>query len=155
MHIALREYALTSALRDRRFSPIELSELQYLHCTVSLLHSFEDNKTWNEWEIGIHGIIIEFTDPSSKLRRSATFLPEVPAHESWDHTITLDHLVRKAGCREGATPRVLKAIKLTRYQSTACSMTYDEYIKLKDPKLFRTGKAERRSSLDEAITVPA
>ncbi len=30
------------------------------------------------------GLIIEFTDPHSGGRRTATFLPEVAAHEGWD-----------------------------------------------------------------------
>lgn len=151
----MQEYALTSALRDRRFSPIELSELQHLHCTVSLLHSFEYNRSWDEWEIGVHGIIIDFPDPYTKVRRSATFLPEVAAHEDWDKRETLDHLIRKSGCRDGSNVTVLKSIKLTRYQSTACSLSYDDYTKLKEPRMFRANKAERRPSLDEAITVPA
>jgi uncharacterized protein (TIGR00296 family) len=157
LHAALRDYSLTSALHDRRFSPIDASELPYLSCTVSLLHSFQEGLGWEEWEVGTHGIIIEFPDPLVRFKRSATFLPEIAPHEGWDRPETLDHLVRKAGCREGATSRVLKSVKLTRYQSTACSMSYEEYGKLKEPRLFSRkvgGKAERRS-LDEAITVPA
>ena len=33
------------------------------------------------FQIGKHGIIIEFTDPDNNARRSATYLPEVAAHE--------------------------------------------------------------------------
>ncbi|RRT57965.1 hypothetical protein GW17_00031768 [Ensete ventricosum] len=32
-------------------------------------------------QIGKHGLIIEFTDPDYNTRRSATYLPEVAAHE--------------------------------------------------------------------------
>lgn len=32
-------------------------------------------------QIGKHGLIIEFTDPSKNTRHSATYLPEVAAHE--------------------------------------------------------------------------
>ena len=32
-------------------------------------------------QIGKHGIIIEFTDPDYNTRRSATYLPDVAAHE--------------------------------------------------------------------------
>lgn len=167
-----------SALRDRRFSPIEARELPHLRCTVSLLSCFEAVGGWEDWEIGKHGegrplawawhaapprteeeprqqgggigghgdnwlhaiaravahphsslpyplarlllrpsspqpawrpicpfsahhpchpcncflpsvvapagLIIEFTDPHSGSRRTATFLPEVAAHEGWD-----------------------------------------------------------------------
>ena len=32
-------------------------------------------------QVGKHGLIIEFTDPDYNVRRSATYLPEVAAHE--------------------------------------------------------------------------
>jgi len=32
-------------------------------------------------QVGKHGIIIEFSDPDYNTRRSATYLPEVAAHE--------------------------------------------------------------------------
>lgn len=32
-------------------------------------------------QVGKHGLIIEFTDPDYSTRRSATYLPEVAAHE--------------------------------------------------------------------------
>jgi len=32
-------------------------------------------------KVGKHGIIIEFTEPETNTKRSATYLPEVPAHE--------------------------------------------------------------------------
>lgn len=32
-------------------------------------------------QVGKHGIIIEFTDPDYNTRRSATYLPEIAAHE--------------------------------------------------------------------------
>ena len=43
------------------------------------------------------GITVEFLDPGCGVRRSATFLPEVAAHEGWDHQQTLSPLVRKVG----------------------------------------------------------
>ena len=55
LRTALGEYALTSALRDRRFSPVEAHELPHLSCTVSLLHSFEAAAGPEDWEIGTHG----------------------------------------------------------------------------------------------------
>lgn len=33
------------------------------------------------FQVGKHGIIIEFSDPDNNTRRSATYLPEVAAHE--------------------------------------------------------------------------
>ena len=59
----LRSYALTSALRDRRFPPVQRGEVPALHCTVSLLRAFEEGLGWDDWVPGRHGIIIEFEEP--------------------------------------------------------------------------------------------
>ncbi|KAI3432317.1 hypothetical protein D9Q98_003876 [Chlorella vulgaris] len=83
LHAALTDYSLTAALRDRRFSPIVAAELPHLCCTVSLLSSFELAATWDDWDVGTHGLIIEFSDPTGS-QRTATFLPEICVHEQWD-----------------------------------------------------------------------
>ena len=145
---------LLSAVRDRRFSPISLSELPLLRCTVSLLHSFERGSTWDDWDVGVHGVTIEFTDPVTGSRRSATFLPEIAAHEGWDKQTTMEHLVRKAGCAASSIDRILHNIRVTRYQSTVYSLSYEEYMGLKDPKLYRLSKVEKRGG-EEALRVPA
>eukprot|EP00887_Chlorella_sp_A99_P006014 scaffold27.g6014.t1 len=149
LHAAVADYALTSA-RDRRFAPISAAELRDLRCTVSLLHSFERAASWEDWEIGVHGITIEFADPHTGARRSATFLPEVAAHERWDHVQTLDHLVRKAGFA-GPAVTVRSYLQITRYQSTACSLTYEEYARLKQQQRSRLPRASKQ----KLISVPA
>ncbi|CAH7684563.1 AMMECR1 domain-containing protein [Phakopsora pachyrhizi] len=58
----LKEYAIISALRDHRFKPITISELQKLSCTVSLLHTFEDCDSITDWSVGIHGIYIHLPE---------------------------------------------------------------------------------------------
>ena len=93
---ALHDYALTSAFRDSRFSPIGLHEVPNLQCTVSLISCFETDKRWDEWEVGRHGIIIEFHagdergQAQAKKRFSATFLPEVAAEQGWGVEETVD-----------------------------------------------------------------
>ena len=147
-----------SALKDRRFEPISLSEFPQLRCTVSFLHSFEPGASWEDWEIGTHGITVEFQDPyAAKVRRSATFLPEIAAHEGWDKQMTLENLIRKSGCtatKGRQVAAVQSILKLTRYQSATCTLTYEEYMRQKEPGLFRREKGER-SVAEEAITVPA
>ena len=65
-----------SAFKDSRFSPIAWEEVPKLHVSVSILRHFEEGDDYLDWEIGIHGIRIEFhTERGSK--RTATFLPEV------------------------------------------------------------------------------
>ena len=62
----LPRYALISAFQDTRFDPISKDELKDLSCAVSLLTNFENAKNAFDWEIGKHGIQIEFTDSSYK-----------------------------------------------------------------------------------------
>lgn len=121
-----RDYALTSALRDRRFPPIQAKELPYLECTVSILTDYETANNYLDWEVGKHGIIIEFTDDYN-IRRTATYLPEVPAHEGWTKVEAIDSLMRKSGFSGPITESLRKRIKLTRYQSTLFTMHYSDY----------------------------
>ncbi|KAK1382713.1 AMMECR1 domain-containing protein [Heracleum sosnowskyi] len=116
-----------SALRDRRFPPIQQKELPNLECTVSLLTNYEPDLHYLDWEVGKHGIIIEFTDPDYNTRRSATYLPEVAAHEGWTTLEAIESLIRKAGYNGAITESLRKQIRLTRYQSTLFTMHYSEY----------------------------
>ena len=126
----LREYALISAFEDDRFDePINKSELKNLNCEVSLLINFEEAKGAMDWEIGIHGIDIEFEDNKGN-SFSSTFLPEVAENEGWDKRTTLKYLVQKAGYT-GSLNKIIKDIKLTRYQSIKDTISYDQYKKMK------------------------
>ncbi|XP_078434611.1 AMMECR1 family [Wolffia australiana] len=126
--IGFRDYALTSALKDRRFPPIQAKELPHLECTVSILTNYEVAIHYLDWEIGKHGVIIEFTDPTYNSRRSATYLPEVAAHEGWTKVETIDSLMRKAGYSGSITETLRRRVQLTRYQSTLCSMHFSDYV---------------------------
>ncbi|KAH6762610.1 AMMECR1 family [Perilla frutescens var. hirtella] len=123
-----KDYALTSALRDRRFPPIQAKELPSLECTVSILTNYETARDYLDWEVGTHGMIIEFTDPDYNTKRSATYLPEIAAQEGWTKVETIDSLVRKAGYSGTITGQLRKGIQLTRYQSTLFTMPYSEYV---------------------------
>lgn len=128
LHKALRDYTLTSALNDKRFEPIRLSEVPGLECTVSLISCFETADSWNDWEIGQHGLIIEFVDPEFNCRRSATFLPEVAAEQCWSKEETIDALIKKAGHSGHSTSSIRGQLTVTRYQSTTCTLTYAEFM---------------------------
>ena len=67
---SLKTYALNSALKDRRFSPIDARELPHLHCTVSLLTSFEVACSLDDWTIGPHGVMIDYVDPTNQVPRA-------------------------------------------------------------------------------------
>lgn len=124
----LKDYALTSALRDRRFPPVQAKELPYLECTVSILTEYESAINYLDWEIGKHGLIIEFTDPEYNTRRSGTYLPEVAANEGWTKIEAIDSLMRKAGYNGMIIEALRKRLRITRYQSSLYTMHYSEYI---------------------------
>ncbi|KAI8585097.1 AMMECR1 domain-containing protein [Geranomyces variabilis] len=123
----LRDYALTAALHDSRFSPITAAELPSLGCAVSLLTDFEKADGWSDWEVGTHGIWIEFKDGSGR-KRTATYLPEVTEEQGWTKEEAIDSLLRKGRFAGKITAQVRDAIVLTRYKSSKTSITYDEYM---------------------------
>ncbi|KAI9002233.1 AMMECR1 domain-containing protein [Gaertneriomyces semiglobifer] len=130
LHSGLREYALTSALRDRRFSPITAQELPKLSCAVSLLTDFEDADNYLDWEVGKHGIWIEFRNESGS-KRTATYLPDVAPEQGWTKEEAIESLLRKGGYMAPITDKLKKSIKLTRYQSSKTSATFGEFVAFK------------------------
>ncbi|KAG8467713.1 hypothetical protein KFE25_006765 [Diacronema lutheri] len=136
--LAIKDYALSSALQDRRFPPIDEAEVPLLECTVSLLTDFEVARAWDDWELGRHGVWIDFVDPQGSAR-NATYLPDVPPEQGWSKHETIDSLVRKAGYHGAITNRLRGAIRLTRYQSTLSKLSYVEYTQI----CARSGAATR------------
>ncbi len=47
-------------MRDTRFPPIDESEVPKLGCEISILSNFEKIEDPLDWQIGTHGIEIEF-----------------------------------------------------------------------------------------------
>ncbi|KAF6213609.1 hypothetical protein GE061_011330 [Apolygus lucorum] len=128
LHNGIREYAVTSAVKDSRFSPISREELSKLHVSVSILRHFEDGADYTDWEVGVHGIRIEFYNEKGN-KRTATYLPEVATEQGWDQIQTIDSLLRKGGFKGIVTPDIRRGIKLTRYQSEKVSVGYQEYTR--------------------------
>jgi len=128
IHDGLQEFALISAFKDNRFSPVEEHEVPRLECSVNLLHSFIECKDCWDWEIGVHGIVIDFVDPKRGKNRNATYLPCVAPEQGWDQAETLRSLIQKAGYDGTVTDELLKSLKVTRYQSSETSLRYDEYV---------------------------
>eukprot|EP01118_Nematostelium_gracile_P003181 TRINITY_DN13612_c0_g1_i1.p1 TRINITY_DN13612_c0_g1~~TRINITY_DN13612_c0_g1_i1.p1 ORF type:complete len:239 (+),score=52.77 TRINITY_DN13612_c0_g1_i1:99-719(+) len=143
LHKGLRDYSLISALKDTRFSPITHKEVGSLHCGVSLLFQFEDAKSVWDWEVGVHGIIIEWVHDGEEF--SATYLPEVAEEQEWDHEETLHSLIRKAGYNGRITTQLLEKIALKRYQSSKIKMTYKEYKQHKQQLQNGVSKATVKS----------
>ena len=124
----LKQFALTAAFEDSRFNPIKINEVKNLNVGISLLTNFEKAKDCYDWEIGKHGIQIQFLK-----HYHATFLPEVAVEHNMDKETTLRELVQKA-MYFGDLEDVIDKIETTRYQSKKLFMTYDEYSKFKNKK---------------------
>lgn len=122
---SIGDYAATSAFRDHRFKPIEVSEVCDLRVGVSLLVNYETCLDCFDWEVGVHGIIIKFYFGGSHF--NGTFLPEVSEQQGWVQQETIAKLVHKAGYQGVISNDLLVAINCTRYQSSKQRMDYIEY----------------------------
>lgn len=89
-------------------------------------------------------------DPVARCQRSATFLPEVASHEGWTREETIDSLIAKAGFTGPVTPALRGSLSVTRYQSSAASLTYDQYCAAAQPAAARVQPAGGMT-----VTVPA
>ncbi|ORX55635.1 hypothetical protein DM01DRAFT_1320886, partial [Hesseltinella vesiculosa] len=122
----LEQYAWASASHDRRFRPISRKEVPFLSCAVSLLTDFEEAKHYLDWEIGTHGIWIEFTLESGR-KTTATYLPEVMVEQAWTKDEAIDSLLRKGGYTSIIDQKKRESIQLTRYQSQKLEQSYQDY----------------------------
>lgn len=133
LHSGLSDYALTSALYDLRFSPITLKEVKGLTCRVSILHSFEPCSDPLDWKLGTHGVTIAFTAafcsfcPCSTCRYTATLLPEVILEEGMSQEAVLEKLVQKAGYRRHCSPKMMRSLEITRFQSTMYTLDFQSF----------------------------
>ena len=97
LHEATVKAALSAALNDPRFRPVEKDELDSLTFEVSVLTVPEEVKYEKPTElpklikVGEDGLIIETRYGSGLL------LPQVPVEEGWDAEDFLTHLCLKAG----------------------------------------------------------
>jgi len=127
----LVDFALRAA-RDSRFEAVAWEELPSLSCGVSLLSRFEDAANWSDWEVGVHGIIARVVMRGSSY--SATYLPEVAPEQGWDQRKAVQSLLAKAGVeRRLITDALLPSVKLTRYTSSKCKVTYADWRAMAAP----------------------
>lgn len=123
---------------------------------ISLLTNFEDADNYLDWTVGVHGIHITFPHPSisgvladssgtpspsssstsffgrysrSTTRRTlnACYLPDVIPEQGWDKIEAIDSAINKAGWNGRITEELRRTIKLRRYQSSKCEVTWKEY----------------------------
>lgn len=146
----IAQYALISAFQDSRFKRITSDELDSLECGISLLTDFEDAKSYLDWTVGVHGIQITFPHPSLILSSSsgtptpssstpnlphitshrtfsATYLPEVMVEQRWDRFDAINCAIQKAGWEGLVTEDLRRSIKLRRFKSEKCSVSWHDY----------------------------
>ena len=133
---------------------------------VSLLTDFEDATSYLDWTVGTHGIQISFNPPSTSpsasdapsplssaisllsrpltssssfgARRtlSATYLPEVAPDQGWEHIDTIDSAIRKAGWNGRISEDLRRSVRVRRYQSRKCVVSWDEFVAWRDERGF-------------------
>lgn len=143
----LEEYTIIAAFKDRRFNPISLSELPKLECAISLLTKFEECQDYLDWELGKHGIYIDFSPPSSSstfgssVRRNgsrgaltATYLPDVAPAQGWTKVEAIDSAIQKAGYDGKINDELRKSLHVRRYQSEKASLHYADWKAARDSK---------------------
>ena len=70
----IQKFSLVAAVRDTRFPPMTMKDMdQNLRVEVSLLSDFEKITHPLDWEIGKHGIEIEFKGPANSQLANKTF----------------------------------------------------------------------------------
>jgi uncharacterized protein (TIGR00296 family) len=125
---------MSSALRDPRFPPIQLSEVPRLKLGISILQDFTDiSKTPFNWEIGVHGIQLEIRHKTHQPNKtySATFLPEVPLEQGWDKVDTVVHLLYKSGYP------LVRETRVEEWEDLDPSLERNEVIKVKTYKSIK------------------
>ncbi|UCH82546.1 MAG: AmmeMemoRadiSam system protein B [Candidatus Latescibacterota bacterium] len=88
--------ALQAAFNDRRFPPLEPTELNDIDIEISILTPYLQVDSYRDITLGRDGVMIE------KNGRSAVFLPYVAVEQGWDRDEMLANLCRKAGLSEDA-----------------------------------------------------
>ena len=139
---AVGEYALTSALRDRRFHPVKAEEISQLRVAVSLLVQYEPCNNCFDWIVGKHGILIKFWSQSAAREYSATYLPEVAKEQNWDQKAAVTSLIRKSGYSGKIDDELFAQIDCTRYQSSKLRMTFEEYMMIRKEQTVQSSSGE-------------
>ena len=83
--------AVSSAVKDPRFAPLKIEELDFVHVEISVISPMQKTKSVEEIIVGNHGVMIEFQN------RYGLLLPQVAVEHGWDRDTLLDHVCVKAG----------------------------------------------------------
>jgi hypothetical protein len=87
----VRDVAAFAALEDRRFPPVDESELGLLQYEISVLSPLLKVEDINQIHVGEHGLLIR------KGQSEGVLLPQVPTEEGWNRNTFLEQVGVKAG----------------------------------------------------------
>jgi len=88
--------AINAGFRDKRFSPVTVTECNDITIEISVLTAPEPIVSPDDIRIGIDGVVL------NKDGQSAVFLPQVAPEQGWDINQMLTRLSLKAGLPEDA-----------------------------------------------------
>lgn len=91
------EMARAAAFKDHRFPPLKPQELAEITIDVSVLTTPEKIASFEEIQLGKHGIILNNFDKDGIMKATALFLPCVAPNNHWSLRTMLEQLSIKAG----------------------------------------------------------
>jgi len=112
----LADMAVKAASKDSRFAPVPLADLPTVTCGVSILSPMMPCSAWDDWDVGVHGIVLQWRD------YSATYLPEVALEQHWNKREAVESLAHKAGFT--LEDKHLSEIKVKKYTSSKAKATF-------------------------------
>jgi AmmeMemoRadiSam system protein A len=92
----IQEMAIAAAVKDPRFPPVGIDELEKIDIEISVLSPLERIGSIEDIEVGKHGIML--TNRWSR----GVLLPQVATEQRWDRDTFIEHTCLKAGLSEDA-----------------------------------------------------
>ena len=96
LYKATSDCAISAAVKDYRFSPLQEDELDEIDIEISALTPLEKIDDINQIKVGEHGLYI------SRSPYSGLLLPQVATEYGWNRETFLAQTCRKAGLPEDA-----------------------------------------------------
>jgi len=88
---AVVDMAISAAVNDPRFFPVESREVGELEIEISVLSPLKKIQSIEEVEVGKHGLVIQ------RGNQRGLLLPQVASEHHWDRETFLSHTCMKAG----------------------------------------------------------
>lgn len=95
LYLCVRDMAISSAVHDRRFTPVKPAELEKIDIEISVLSPMTKIDDWRNIKIGHHGVWLQ------RGMRSGVFLPQVGKETGW----TLEYFLEELCSQKAGLPR--------------------------------------------------